>query len=420
MSTNNINILTFLEHMEKEKNIARAEVIDAIKKSIEHTAEKDGQKIEVTIDAKNGKLSIHTPLTVVDSVSDSAKEIHVNEAARFIPNPQVGDVVKKEFNPEALGHIGASVVKQALKHILRQIEKDRVFDEFKGQIGSIVVGTVRRYDHGNIIVELDRAEATLLAGERTSKDKIEIGDRIRCLLLEIENRASGPEIILSRSNPNFVKKLLESEVSEIADKTVFIAALAREAGSRTKIAVDSRDPRVDPVGACVGAGGTRVRSIVKELNDEKVDILRWYPDPVQTLREAIKPATPLNVVKDTKEKRISFEVEEKHLAKAIGHKGLNAKLTSRILGWKLDIKKHERADPLSIRKGKAAQGLVDIIPNLSPELASKLVDKGFNSLEVFNNISAENLVGAGFDPADAAMIIDLVSEARSSQGISQG
>lgn len=416
MSTNNIIILAFLEHMEKEKNISRADIIDAIKKSIEHTAEKDGQRIEVTIDARSGRLSAHALLTVVDSVSDPGKEIHVSDAARLAANPQVGDTVKKEFNPEALGHIGASVVKQGLKQYLRQIEKDRIFDEFKGQIGSIVSGVVRRYERGNIIVELDRAEATLVAGERTSKDDFAIGDRIRCLLLDIENKPGGPEIILSRASPNFVKKLLENEVTEIADKTVFIAALAREAGARTKIAVDSRDPRVDPVGACVGSHGARVRSIVKELNDEKVDILRWYPDPVRTLQEAIRPALAHNIIKDAKEKRLSFEVDDGDLAKTIGNKGLNAKLTSRILGWKLDIKKRERADPLAVRKGKAAQGLIDLIPSLSNELACKLVDKGFNSLEVFNNISAENLVGAGFDPAEAAMIIDLVSEARSSQG----
>jgi N utilization substance protein A len=206
--------------------------------------------------------------------------------------------------------------------------------------------------------------------------------------------------------------MLELEVSEISDGTVFIAALAREPGFRTKIAVDTRDPKVDPVGACVGARGARVRSIVKELNEEKVDIIRWYSDPVQMLIEAIKPAIARNIHKDDEHKRISFEVSEEDLAIAIGRKGQNAKLTSRILGWRLDIRKEERAAVAKTDFGKKKETAVSSltgIPGMEPGLAERLVTKGFNSIETFENITAEELTEEGFTPEESAHVIELVA-----------
>lgn len=205
--------------------------------------------------------------------------------------------------------------------------------------------------------------------------------------------------------------MLEIEVTELTDGTVNIAAMAREAGFRTKIAVDSRDPKVDPVGACVGARGARIRNIVKELAGEKIDIIRWHADPILMLQEAIKPARPVNVRVEESERRIHFEVAEEDLAIAIGRKGTNAKLTSRLMGWKLDIGKKSATGSFQAKADKAAAGLAHI-PGISAELASRLVTTGLTSLEAFEGVTAEDLVSEGFDPAEAAMIIDIVAHAR--------
>ncbi|MDR2982613.1 MAG: transcription termination factor NusA [Puniceicoccales bacterium] len=405
-------ILSVLEYMEKEKGISRADMIETIVAAIKNAAAKGinaGQELNIKIDPRTGKLEASTPLTVVDSVSDPAKEIHIKSAALYAKNPKIGDVIEKPSNASELGRIAAQTARQAIMQRVRQFEKERIFDEFKDQIGNIVTGVVRRRERGDVIVELGKAEATLPSRERSPGEDFAAGDRIRCLLLDIETTPRGPEIILSRSHPNFVKRMLELEVAEIADGTVFIAALAREAGYRTKIAVDTRDPKVDPVGACVGARGARVRNIVKELGGEKVDIIRWYVDPIQMLQEAIKPAVARNVHLEEGERRIRFEVAEEDLSIAIGRKGQNAKLTSRILGWRLDIKKEERHDStFETKMEKAVSGLLNI-PGISPELAQRLVEKGFVSMETFAEVSAEDLVEEGFEPAEAAMVIDIVT-----------
>jgi N utilization substance protein A len=410
-------ILSVLDYMEKEKGISRADMIETIKTNIEHAAEKGfnaGQKIEVTIDAKTGRLAAYVLLTVVDSVSEPTREIHVTEAARLVkpaPAPQIGETIQKEFNPAELGRIAAQATRQGIMQRVRQFEKDRIFDEYKDQVGQIVSGIMRRRERGDIIIDLGKAEASLPLRERSVRDDFAPGERVRCLLLAIEARSGGPEIVLSRSNPNFVKRMLELEVSEIGDGIVYIAALAREPGFRTKIAVETRDVKVDPVGACVGARGARVRNIVKELNEEKVDIIRWYSDPVQMLHEAIKPAIARNVHRDDEEKRISFEVSEEDLAIAIGRRGQNAKLTSRLIGWRLDIKKEERrVNTFDEKKEKAVSNLLNI-PGIEADVAETLVKKGFNSLETFNDVSAEDLTGEGFAPEEAARIIDLVAAA---------
>ncbi|MDR0536147.1 MAG: transcription termination factor NusA [Puniceicoccales bacterium] len=409
-------ILSVLNYMEKEKGISRADMIETIKSNIEHAAERGinaGQKLEVSIDSKTGKLSAVVLLTVVDSVSDSTREIHIAEAGRLSrTTPKIGDIMRKEFNPAELGRIAAQATRQGIMQRVRQFEKDRIFDEFKDQVGSIVAGVVRRRERGDVIIDLGKAEATLPAREHSSRDDFATGDRVRCLLLAIEARSGGPEIILSRSNPAFVQKMLENEVSEIGDGTVFIAALAREPGFRTKIAVDSRDPKVDPVGACVGPKGTRVRTIVKELNEEKVDIVRWHNDPVQMLHEAIKPAVARNVLRDDENRRLTFEVSESDLAIAIGRRGQNAKLTSRLIGWRLDIRKEVRhAMTLEKKKERAVSGLSNI-PGIDGVLAEKLVPKGFTSLEAFEDVTAEDLVDVGIEAAEAVRVIEAVTEAR--------
>lgn len=407
-------ILSVLEYLEKEKGIPRKDMIETIISSIKGANDKGinaGQELKITIDPKTGKLEAWALLHVVDSVSDPLKEIHVKAAGLHKRDAKVGEVLEKPIDASSLGRIAAQQFRQAVMQRVRQHEKERIFQDFKDQIGNIVTGTVRRKERGDIVVELGKAEAMLPKREGVPGEEYQPGDHVRCLLLAIETTPRGPEIILSRAHPNFVKRMLELEVTELNDGTIFIAAMAREAGFRTKIAVDSRDPKIDPVGACVGARGARIRNIVKELAGEKVDVIRWHAEPLAMLAEAIKPAQPRNVRMDEAERRIYFEVAEEDLAIAIGRKGTNAKLTSRLMGWKLDIGKETKAGSFEARSSKAVTGLAHI-PGISSELAARLVSKGFTSMEVFDDVSAEDLVEQGFQPAESAMIIDIVSHAR--------
>lgn len=404
-------ILSVLEYMEKEKGISRTDMIEAISSAIAGAAQRGvgaGREIRVEINPKSGSLKAWTVLKVVDSVGDDALEIHVEKARAIRPEAQIGETIEKEIDPAFLGRIAAQTARQAIMQRIRQFEKDRIYDDYKDTVGDIVTGTVRRRERGDLIVDLGKAEAILPPRERVPGEDYAPGETIRCLLLKIEQTNRGPEIILSRSNINFVRRLFEVEVTEIADGTVTIEAMAREPGYRSKIAVNSSDPKVDPVGACVGARGARVKTIVRELGGEKIDIIRYFSDPLALLEEALKPAVPRNVKVNEADRRIHFQVAEDDLSIAIGRKGFNAKLTSRLLGWKLDIGKEEKeAVGFDEKVAKAAAGLA-AIPGLDPALAARLVSSGFASPEVFEGVEAEDLVGLGFTEAEAADVLSKV------------
>ena len=323
-------ILSVLEYMEKEKGIDRADMITAISAAIVGAAQRSvgaGQN-RVEINPRTGALQAWSQLKVVDSVSDPAHEVHIEKARLIQPEIAAGQILEKEIDPAFLGRIAAQTARQAIMQRIRQFEKDRIYDDFKDSVGDIVTGTVRRRERGDLIIDLGKAEAVMPPRERVPGEDYAMGDSIRCLLLKIEQTSRGPDVILSRSNINFVRRLFELEVTEIADGTVTIESMAREAGYRTKVAVQSKDPKVDPVGACVGARGARVKTIVRELGGEKIDIVRHFSDPSQMLEEALRPAVPKNIRLNEAERRIHFEVAEEDLSIAIGRRGFNAKLTS--------------------------------------------------------------------------------------------
>jgi N utilization substance protein A len=408
-------ILSVLEYMEKEKGISRDDMIGAITNAIRGAAEKGvnaGQELRIEIDPKTGALQAWCMLEVVDSVGDPKTEIHVEKARLYSKDAQVGDRIEREMDPAYLGRIAAQTARQAIMQRLRQFEKERIYDDYKDMVGDIVSGVARRRERGDLIVDLGKAEAVLPPRERVPGEDYGPGERIRCLLLNIEHANRGPELILSRASVRFVRRLFELEVTEIADGTVVIEAISREPGYRTKIAVNSKDPRVDPVGACVGARGARVKSIVRELGGEKIDIIRYFSDPVKMLEEAIKPAVPRNVTIDEANRRIHFEVLEDDLSIAIGRRGQNARLTSRLLGWKLDISKEQAIDlGFDERILAAVQGWHGV-SGVPTETAKRLVDIGLINPEAFEGVEIEDLVGAGFGDDEAKSIFENVNQYR--------
>jgi N utilization substance protein A len=404
-------ILAVLEYMEKEKGISREDMIATIESAVKAAAERGvngAGDLRVEINPKTGAMKAWTKLLIVESVSDTATEIHIDKARLYAEEPKVGESVEREIDPSYLGRIAAKTAEQAIKQRLRQFEKEHIYDEFKDQVGNLVSGIVRRRERGDLIVEVGKAEAVLPWRERVPGEDWVAGERVRCLLLKLEAQGRGPELILSRSSMTFVRKIFDMEVNEIADGTVVLAAMAREPGYRTKVCVKSTDPKVDPVGACVGARGARVKSIVRELNGEKVDIVRWFEDPIELLAEALKPAVPKNIKLDRDKRRMYFEVEEEDLSIAIGRKGINARLTSRLLGWKLDIGKVEVKEVgFDERKAQAAQALTAV--GVEFELADRLVAVGLVSPEAFEGVTSEDLMGLGFTSEEADGILEKVA-----------
>lgn len=402
-------ILSVLEYMEKEKGIPRADMISAIVNAIKTAALKgvnSGQDLKIEISPKNGQMKAWSVLKVVDSVADPKTQIHVEKAQAFKPGAVVGDTLEKEIDPSYLGRIAAQTARQAIMQKLRQFEKERIYDDFKDSVGDIVSGTVRRRERNDLFIDLGKAEAVMPGKEQVPGEEYAPGERIRCILLEIESGSRGPEIILSRASPKFVRRLFELEVTEIADGTVKIEAFAREPGYRTKIAVTSTDPKVDPVGACVGARGARVKSIVRELGGEKIDIIPYHADTKEMLIEALKPAVPREIILDEKSKRVLVRVVNDDLAVAIGRKGQNARLTSRLVGWRLDIEEFRlvAADPRA-----QAIGLLVTTFGFDHGIAERLVAQGINSPAAFEGVEAADLADSGFTAAEAEGIIAKVS-----------
>src|SRR6201998_2557453 len=408
----NSDLLAGLDYMERDKGIKREVLLDAVSSALLTAAKKSvgpARDLRVTIDPKSGEITALANLIVADVVRSIHDEIPLARARKIKPDAVVGDVIEVEVTPEGFGRIAAQTARQAILQRIRQIEKEMIFDEFKDRAGEIVSGTVRRFDRSDVVVDLGKFEAVMPMRERVATEDYNIGDRIRAYVVAVENTNRGPEIIISRSHPNFVRRLFEVEVSEIADRTVEIKAISREAGYRTKIAVWSADEKVDPVGACVGMRGGRVKNIVRELNQEKVDIIRWSQDPREFVLEALKPAKVKNLAFDPEKKTVQISVDEDQLSLAIGKKGQNARLTSRLTGWEINIDKDTSATTAVEQKvAQAAQTLAKALP-ITEEQAVTLVKSGFTNLEGLHAADVQDLVDIlAVDEAKAQEIHDAI------------
>ncbi|HZC58680.1 MAG TPA: transcription termination factor NusA [Chthoniobacterales bacterium] len=392
----NSDLLAVLDYMEREKGIKREVLLDAVSSALLTAAKKSvgpARDLRVSIDPKSGEITAHATLVVVEEVHNIHDEINLSRARRIKPDVASGDQLEVEVTPEGFGRIAAQTARQAILQRIRQAEKEMIYDEFKDRAGEIVGGTVRRFERSDVVVDLGKFEAVMPSRERVATEDYNIGDRVRAYVVAVENSNRGPEIIISRSHPNFVRRLFEVEVSEIADRTVEIKAIAREAGYRTKIAVWSSDDKVDPVGACVGMRGSRVKNIVRELNQEKVDIIRWSPDPREFVVEALKPAKIKSLTLDTDRHAINITVDEDQLSLAIGRRGQNARLTARLTGWEINISKDESATQAF--EQKIAQAITTLAKSLKidEETARSLARAGVNSIEGILEVDPEDIAG---------------------------
>jgi transcription termination/antitermination protein NusA len=392
----NSDLLAVLDYMEREKGIKREVLLDAVSSALLTAAKKSvgpARDLRVSIDPKSGEITAHATLVVVEEVRNIHDEIHLSRARKVKPEVAPGDQLEVEVTPEGFGRIAAQTARQAILQRIRQAEKEMIYDEFKDRAGEIVGGTVRRFERSDVVVDLGKFEAVMPSRERVATEDYNIGDRVRAYVVAVENSNRGPEIIISRSHPNFVRRLFEVEVSEIADRTVEIKAIAREAGYRTKIAVWSSDDKVDPVGACVGMRGSRVKNIVRELNQEKVDIIRWSPDPREFVVEALKPAKIKSLTLDTDRHAINITVDEDQLSLAIGRRGQNARLTARLTGWEINISKDESATQAF--EQKIAQAITTLAKSLKidEETARSLARAGVNSIEGILEVDPEDIAG---------------------------
>ncbi len=390
----NADFLAVLDFWEREKGISRDVLVSAVEEALLSAAKKaigPARDLRCTIDQHSGEIRAFARLLVAERVISKHDQISLFDARRIKDDAKVGDEIEKEVTPAGFGRIASQYAKQSLLQHIRKAEKTLIFEEFKDRVGDIISGTVRRFDRSDVIVDLGRFEAILPNRERVPTEEYQVGERIRCFVKAVENGPHGPDIILSRADPKFVIELFRLEVSEINDGTIEVRGIAREPGFRTKLAVYTRDQKVDPVGACVGLRGQRVKNIVRELNNEKVDIIKWDPDVQQFVANALSPAQLKNFVINEASHRVKIIVSEDQLSLAIGKRGQNARLTSKLTGWQIDIEA-EQVTRLGFDE-KVAQAIdtLALIEGISKEHADILVHHGLTTLEDLLQAEAEDL-----------------------------
>ena len=342
----NNELLEALTILEQEKNISKETLLEAIENSLvtackNHFGKSDNVKVE--IDPETCAFSCYQEKTVVDTVEDPVEEISLADAHKVNGNYQLGDIVRVEVKSKEFGRIATQNAKNVILQKIREEERKVIFDEYNSKEKDVVTGVVQRYIGKNVSINLGKADALLTESEQIKGEVFKPTERIKVYILEVKSTSKGPKILVSRTHPELVKRLFESEVTEVKEGIVEIKAISREAGSRTKIAVWSNDPNVDPVGACVGMNGARVNAIVSELRGEKIDIINWNENPAMLIENALSPAKVISVIADGEEKSAKVVVPDYQLSLAIGKEGQNARLAARLTGFKIDIKSETQA-----------------------------------------------------------------------------
>ena len=384
ISANRLELLQIADAVAREKSIDRKIVIQAMEDAIQKAAKSRygaENDIRCEIDPKTGETRLTRVLAVVDEVENEATQIMLADAKKRNSEAKVGDHIAETLPPLDFGRVAAQNAKQVIVQKVREAERDRQFAEYKDRVGEISNGTVKRVEYGNVIVDLGKAEGIIRRDEMIPRENVRYGDRIRAYIYDVRREQRGPQIFLSRARPEFMSKLFAQEVPEIYDNVVEIKSVARDPGSRAKIAVISKDSSIDPVGACVGMRGARVQAVVNELQGEKVDIIQWNPDAASFIVNALAPAEVSKVVLDEDSNRIEVVVPEAQLSLAIGRRGQNVRLASQLTGWDIDIlTEAEESERRQKEFAERSQVFMDAL-DVDEVIAQLLVTEGFASIE---------------------------------------
>ncbi|WP_026989122.1 transcription termination factor NusA [Fodinicurvata sediminis] len=394
-------LLQVADAVAREKGIEADEVLQAMEQAIQKAGRaKYGQEhdIRAEIDRKSGEVKLRRCHTVADPVENEFTEIDLEEARAREPEAQLGDVLSEELPPIDMGRIAAQTAKQVIVQRVRDAERARQYEEYKNRVGEIVHGIVKRNEFGNVTVDLGRAESMLRRDETLPRESLRNGDRVRAYIYDVREEQRGPQIFLSRTHPQFMAKLFTQEVPEIYDGIIEIKSVARDPGSRAKIAVISHDTSIDPVGACVGMRGSRVQAVVGELQGEKIDIIPWSPDPATFVVNALAPAEVSKVVLDEEQGRIEVVVPDDQLSLAIGRRGQNVRLATQLTGWDIDIMTEEEESQRRQEEfHQRSQGFIDAL-DVDEVIAHLLVAEGFTSVDQVAYVPIEELTEIeGFD-----------------------
>ena len=414
-SANQLELLQTAEAVAREKMIDPTLVIEAMEESLARAAKSrygSEMDIQVKIDRKTGRATFTRVRTVVedDAVENYQAEMTVAQARQYMADPQIGDTYSEEIPPVDMGRIAAQSGKQVIIQKVREAERDRQYEEFKDRVGSIINGVVKREEFGNVIVDVGRGEAVLRRNEKIGREAYRPNDRIRCYIKDVRREARGPQIFLSRTAPEFMAELFKMEVPEIYDGIIEIKAVARDPGSRAKIAVISFDNSIDPVGACVGMRGSRVQAVVNELQGEKIDIIPWNEDMPTFLVNALQPAEVSKVVLDEDAERIEVVVPDEQLSLAIGRRGQNVRLASQLTGLDIDIMTESEESERRQKEFEERTRLFMDTLDLDEFFAQLLVSEGFTNLEEVAYVDVDELLV--IDGVDTDTASELQARAR--------
>lgn len=407
----NKEFLDALTELEREKNISKEDIITAIEDAVELAYKKNYgnyPNVRVSVDREDGEVLVLMSKEVVEDVEDDMMEVSLEEARSYDSRYELGDIIEYQVNPKDFGRIAAQTAKQVVVQRIREAERRNSYDEFVNKQGEIITAKIERINNGTMFLSVGNSEGILPLSEQVKSESFNVGDRIKVYVIDVKKATKGPQIFLSRSHPGLVRRLFELEVPEIADGTVEIKGVAREAGSRTKIAVYSHDENVDPVGACVGNRGSRVQNIVDELFGEKIDIIVWDEDPAILISNVLRPAEVegvyINYVSE-KEKMATAVVPEQQLSLAIGREGQNVRLAARVSGWKIDIKSKAQLE----ESGFAFEEYED--EDDSSENAVNEVEQPDKSPAAEGQIAAEPAADEAAAPAEVEAEVEAGTEA---------
>jgi len=414
VSANRLELLQIADAVAREKSIDRGIVIEAMEDAIAKAARsRYGAETDVhaEIEPKTGELRLSRHMLVAETVENSSNQITVEDARKRHPAAQVGDTIADPLPPLEYGRIAAQSAKQVIVQKVRQAERDRQYAEYKDRIGEVVNGVVKRVEYGNVVVDLGRGEAIVRRDEMLPREVFRNGDRIRAYIYDVRSEPRGPQIFLSRTHPQFTAKLFAQEVPEIYDGIVEVKAVARDPGSRAKIAVISRDSSVDPVGACVGMRGSRVQAVVNELQGEKIDIIPWSPDIATFVVNALAPAEVAKVVLDEDKERIEVVVPDAQLSLAIGRRGQNVRLASQLTGWDIDILTEQEESERRTAEFESRTKIFVEALNLDEVVGQLLASEGFGSIEELALVDEKEIASIeGFDDETARELQERAKE----------